>query len=92
MGRGALGHHRHGPDVPEGQLVYQKGVFPAETCFEHRIGDGSIYQRREPDGTWYVFRHDPMQDGDEAQKLVSADLVSAHREEMKAALAAIPVK
>ncbi len=26
------------------------------------------------------------------KKLVSADLVSAHREEMKAALAAIPVK
>ncbi len=43
----------------------------ARTCFLHRVKDGLIYQRRIPDGEWYVFRHNPEQDGD--QKLVPGD-------------------
>jgi UDPglucose 6-dehydrogenase len=43
----------------------------ARTCFAHKIKDGQIYQRRLPKGEWYIFRHDPEQEGD--QKLVTGD-------------------
>ena len=43
----------------------------ARTCFAHKLKDGHIYQRRLPKGEWYVFRHDPEQEGD--QKLVTGD-------------------
>ena len=43
----------------------------ARTCFAHKIKDGQIYQRRLPKGEWYVFRHEPSQEGD--QKLVPGD-------------------
>jgi UDPglucose 6-dehydrogenase len=43
----------------------------ARTCFAHKIKDGQIYQRRLPKGEWYVFRHEPQQEGD--QKLVAGD-------------------
>jgi hypothetical protein len=41
------------------------------TCFAHKMKDGQIYQRRLPRGEWFVFRHDPEQEGD--QKLVAGD-------------------
>ena len=56
-------------------------VFPARTCFAHRIDGGTIYQKKVPDGQWYVFRHAEGRDDDEAKKLVSADLVSARLDE-----------
>jgi UDPglucose 6-dehydrogenase len=43
----------------------------ARTCFAHKIKDGHIYQRRLPSGQWYIFRHEPGQEGD--QKLVAGD-------------------
>jgi UDPglucose 6-dehydrogenase len=43
----------------------------ARTCFVHKIKDGQIYQRRAPKGDWYIFRHEPSQEGD--QKLVPGD-------------------
>jgi UDPglucose 6-dehydrogenase len=43
----------------------------ARTCFGHKIKDGHIYQRRLPRGEWYIFRHDPEQEGD--QRLVAGD-------------------
>lgn len=66
----------------------QQGAFPAKTCFSHRVGNGTIYQRREPDGKWYVFRHAEARDSDEAHKLVSTDLVSQQRDSIKTALGA----
>ena len=52
------------------------GVGGAATCFGHiRIGN-TIYQRRFPNGHWYVFRHAPERSGDEARKLIAADPVS----------------
>ncbi|WP_051231260.1 DUF995 domain-containing protein [Kaistia adipata] len=66
-------------------------VFPARTCFVHRIDGGTIYQKKEPDGQWYVFRHAQIRDDDEANKLVSADLVSGRLDEwMPARLKARP--
>lgn len=68
-----------------------QGAFPAKTCFSHRVGKGTIYQKREPDGEWYVFRHSVPREDDEASNLVSEDLVSQQREAMKATLVATQI-
>jgi len=58
-------------------------VFPVRTCFAHRIDAGTIYQKKEPDGQWVVFRHADARDDDEATKLVSEDLVSGRFDEIR---------
>jgi hypothetical protein len=67
----------------------EQGASAAKTCFSHRVGKGTIYQKREPDGAWYVFRHVKPREDDEASKLVSEDLVSQQRDNLKAALEAV---
>lgn len=62
------------------------GQFPATTCFSHRLDNGTIYQKREPDGSWYVFRHAQPRDEDEGKKLVPTDLVSSRISAVKTAL------
>jgi len=52
------------------------GVYPDRTCFRHVIFDRTIYQRKEPDGDWYVFKNAARVDTDEFYRLVSDDLVS----------------
>ena len=47
-----------------------------QTCFSHREAGGTIYQRKEPSGAWYVFKHSPARRGDEFRKLVSGNRVS----------------
>lgn len=49
---------------------------PAKTCFRHRIYNGTIYQKREPSGRWYIFKHATPAEGDEFNKLVAEDTVS----------------
>ncbi|URQ75901.1 MAG: DUF995 domain-containing protein [Candidatus Ochrobactrum gambitense] len=62
-----------------------QGKFPVKTCFSHRIGDGVVYQKREPDGVWYVFRHADGRADDEARKLVSISLSTEQKNgELKA--------
>lgn len=64
-----------------------EGAARASTCFGHRkIGD-TIYQRRQPDGNWYVFRHASIKTDDEFRKLVPADTVSLKAKELKQVLA-----
>jgi hypothetical protein len=53
------------------------GVRPNRTCFLHVIDGGTIYQRKEPGGEWYIFKHAKTQPADEFNRLVRADLVSA---------------
>lgn len=53
------------------------GTHANRTCFRHMIDNGTIYQRKEPAGGWYVFKHAQTKAGDEFKKLVRADLVSA---------------
>jgi hypothetical protein len=48
-----------------------------KTCFSHRTFDGTIYQKREPSGDWYVFKHAKAQAGDEFNRLVRENLVAA---------------
>jgi hypothetical protein len=58
------------------------------TCFGHRKIGAVIYQRRQPDGKWYIFKHAKPQAGDEYLKLVTADTVSAKASDLKAVLTA----
>ncbi len=55
----------------------QSAAASSKTCFSHRTLDGTIYQKREPSGEWYVFRHAKAQAGDEFNRLVTEDLVAA---------------
>lgn len=48
-----------------------------KTCFRHRIYEDTIYQKKEPSGSWYVFKHAKAADSDEFKKLVAEDTVSA---------------
>jgi hypothetical protein len=68
---------------------HSSSAFARDTriCFSHRIHDGTIYQRKDPSGPWYVFR-DPNSQEDEFGKLVGEDLVSAEMEKLKPALPA----
>lgn len=56
----------------------------AVTCFLHREKDGVIYQKRSLGAKWYVFRHNPLRQDDEASKLVWGDRVSEELARMKA--------
>ncbi|MBS7543926.1 DUF995 domain-containing protein [Ancylobacter oerskovii] len=48
------------------------------TCFSHRLGpDKVLYQRREPGGDWYVFKHAQPVAGDEYAKFKDGDVASA---------------
>ena len=53
------------------------GSAPATTCFSHRVKKGVIYQRREPDGEWYVFKHARARTSDEFAKLRRGDHVGS---------------
>ncbi len=57
--------------------------YPANTCFLHVAAAGEIYQKKLPDGRWYVFRHAKPQAEDEYAKLVKKDLVSAALQQTK---------
>lgn len=46
------------------------------TCFDHRTSNGTIYQRKAPTGTWYVFKSARSTKTDEYNKFKSGDLVS----------------
>ena len=59
------------------------GRYDADTCFRHMTDEHTIYQRKEPDGTWYVFRHADPLDSDEFSKLVAGDLVSETLETLR---------
>lgn len=48
------------------------------SCFLHREKAGVIYQKRAPNGKWYVFRHSPTKRGDEVLKLHRGDYVKRH--------------
>jgi hypothetical protein len=64
------------------------GVYPNKTCFRHKQHRGTIYQKREPSQTWYVFKDPPPTEGGEFSKLVSQDLVSSELERIRSAIEA----
>lgn len=62
------------------------GVFPNTTCFSHRKLGDIIYQKREPAGAWYVFKHATPANDDEFDKLVGQDMVSQNLEQIRSSL------
>lgn len=63
-----------------------KGAAPALTCFSHREKGGTVYQRREPDGQWYVFKNAAAKTATEYSKVRRGDYVSARFNEVEARL------
>ena len=54
-----------------------------ETCFDHRVDDQNIYQRKLPNGKWEIFSHLPPNPDDEVQKLKLGDEVSENYQRNK---------
>ena len=52
------------------------GVHANKTCFRHKRNGGTIYQKKEPSGAWYIFKHSVPTENDEFKKLVAENLVS----------------
>lgn len=65
----------------------QSGSAPAVTCFGHREINGVIYQKREPNGEWYVFRGVPARRSDEWAKLRRGDYVISRMTRIQSRLA-----
>lgn len=59
-----------------------------QACFAHRIQGDTIYQRKNPSGTWYAFKNSPARGTDEFSKLVEGDRVSGQLKQVQAALSA----
>lgn len=59
------------------------GAGKAVTCFENRTDGKNMYQRRLPDGEWYVFSHIPPRGYDAIRKLKRGDYVSRKLERNK---------
>ncbi|OJU71755.1 MAG: hypothetical protein BGO05_25315 [Rhizobiales bacterium 63-7] len=53
------------------------------TCFRLVRDRGTVYQRREPKGNWFVLRSFKPRPEDEAHKLVAQDTVSPNIERLK---------
>lgn len=74
----------------DGELCFRatwhavSGSNNATTCFEQRTDGRRIYQRRLPDGDWYVFSHRPVRRDDEVRKLIPGDAVATGYERNKA--------
>lgn len=66
----------------------RQGSAKADTCFDHwKVGE-LVYQRRQPDGDWYVFKHAEPQADDEYAKLVPTDPISKKAADLKQVLMA----
>ncbi|WP_245435836.1 DUF995 domain-containing protein [Mesorhizobium tamadayense] len=62
------------------ELVWRSSAYaakPIRTCFSHRVRDGKVEQRKDPDGRWYSFRHPSEKPADELKKIQAGDTRSA---------------
>jgi len=66
----------------------RSGTAPALTCFSHRKKGNVIFQKREPDGDWYVFKNARVKSDDEYTKLRSGNYVSSRLKKAEARLSA----
>ncbi|WP_217576727.1 DUF995 domain-containing protein [Mesorhizobium sp. GbtcB19] len=86
------------PAVGEGRwLVTEKGKMcmelawrsktystkPQRTCYSHRVEKGNIEQRKDPDGTWYDFKHAKDDPADEHQKFEAGNTKGAQFDETR---------
>jgi hypothetical protein len=72
----------HGRLCLKAQWHTVSGTYPNTTCFGHKQLGDTVYQKREPSGDWFVFKHAAPAD-DEFSKLVDQDLVSNDLERIK---------
>ncbi|OHV87233.1 hypothetical protein ORS3428_06675 [Mesorhizobium sp. ORS 3428] len=56
---------------------------PIRTCFSHRVLEGRVEQRKEPDGRWYSFRHTSEDPADELRKFQPGDARAAEFEKVR---------
>jgi len=59
-----------------GEWTGAAGPQKSVSCFLHKKDRGTIYQKREDEGEWYIFSHAPVQPDDEINRLVDGDSVS----------------
>ncbi|WP_225248225.1 DUF995 domain-containing protein [Mesorhizobium sp. J8] len=86
------------PAVGEGRwLVTEKGKMcmelawrsktystkPQRTCYSHRVDKGNIEQRKDPDGTWYGFKHAKDDPADEHRKFEAGNTKGAQFDETR---------
>ena len=60
------------------------GDADALTCFEHRQAGRVVYQRKIPDGDWYVFRSSDRNMADEFMKVKYGDYATWKQNRIKA--------
>ncbi|WP_245519575.1 MULTISPECIES: DUF995 domain-containing protein [unclassified Mesorhizobium] len=56
---------------------------PRRTCYSHRVDKGKIEQRKDPDGTWYDFKHAKDDPADEHQKFEAGNTKGAQFDEAR---------
>jgi hypothetical protein len=66
-----------------GKWTDSDGTETGSTCFLHRKDGETIYQKREGEGDWYIFKHAPVQPTDEVNKLKEEDTVTDRVAEIK---------
>jgi hypothetical protein len=64
----------------------REGNAQSTTCWETRIDEKRIYQRKLPAGKWYILAHIPARADDEIQKLEPGDRVSGGYQRNKRSL------
>jgi hypothetical protein len=64
-----------------------EGHSASSSCFEHRTDDKNIFQRKTPDGGWYIFSHLPQVPGDLIEKVQNGDRLSDDFQKTKRYLA-----
>lgn len=77
----------------KGQLCHSEewrsrsGSSNASTCYTHHAWGNGIYQRKDPDGTWYVFRHARSRNTDPANNLVQGNRIADQVRQVQTAVA-----
>jgi hypothetical protein len=78
----------HGPGKALLQAKWhaKSGAASALTRFSHRKKGGAVFQKRERDGEWYVFKNTPARTRDEYGKVRRGNYVSARLKQIEARL------
>ena len=56
---------------------------PQRTCYSHRVENGNIEQRKDPDGAWYDFKHTKDDPADEHRKFEAGNTKGAQFDEIR---------
>jgi hypothetical protein len=56
---------------------------PRRTCYSHRVENGNIEQRKDPDGAWYGFKHAKDDPADEHRKFEAGNTKGAQFDETR---------